>query len=275
MNTQPIRCPLCRAPLVQLGTALRCPAGHSFDLAKEGYANLLPVNAKHALNPGDDKAMVQARREFLAAGFYAPFARELARLCGLEKPAARPLRVLDAGCGEGYYGRVLLEALPDTHLVGYDIAKPAVRLAAKAEPRADYLVASSNAIPVADGWADVVLNVFSPMAAEEFARVLRPGGCLLYAVPGPRHLWGMKEVLYEKPYENPVRTTPYPGFRLEGRTEVSAVIEPQGRQLQSLFAMTPYYWKTPRDGAQRLAALPGLTTEISFAFLCYRREPNG
>ena len=104
------------------------------------------------------------------------------------------------------------------------------------------------------------------------AKMLRPGGRLIYAVPGPEHLFQMKAVLYEKPYKNPVQEVEYPGFEAVGEREVSGRITVPAGQLEALFAMTPYYWKTPRDGAARLAALPELTTDISFRFLVFEKK---
>ena len=147
-----------------------------------------------------------------------------------------------------------------------------MRLAAKALPSARYAVASSFHQPVRTGWADVLLNCFSPFAQEEFLRVLRPGGRLIYAVPGAEHLFQMKAVLYEKPYRNPVQEVEYPGFEAIGEREVSGSITVPAGQLEALFAMTPYYWKTPRDGVARLAALPELTTDISFRFLVFEKK---
>jgi 23S rRNA (guanine745-N1)-methyltransferase len=146
-----------------------------------------------------------------------------------------------------------------------------VRLAAKALPAAQYAVASSFSQPVRTGWADVLLNCFSPFAQEEFSRVLRPGGHMIYVVPGAEHLYQMKAVLYEKPYKNPVQQVEYPGFRAIDEREVQGTITVPAAQLEALFAMTPYYWKTPRDGAARLAALPQLTTTIAFRFLVFEK----
>ena len=183
---------------------------------------------------------------------------------------------MDAGCGEGWYDRCIAKQFEEAglplELAGFDIAKPAVRLAAKALPSARYAVASSFHQPVRTGWADVLLNCFSPFAQEEFLRVLRPGGRLIYAVPGAEHLFQMKAVLYEKPYKNPVQEVEYPGFEAIGEWEVSDSITVPAGQLEALFAMTPYYWKTPRDGAARLAALPELTTDISFRFLVFEKK---
>lgn len=274
----PWQCPLCGQALAGPGT-LRCAQGHSFDRAKEGYWHLLPVQKMRARPPGDSREMVAARRAFLNAGYYGIFGQALGELC-LEygRPAApgAPLRLLDAGCGEGWYDRCAAQAFAAAQrpleLAGFDIAKPAVRLAAKALPGAQYAVASSFHQPVRTGWADLLLNIFSPFAREEFLRVLRPGGRLIYAVPGPEHLYAMKAVLYETPYRNPEQRVEYPGLRAIGERAVSGRVTVPAAQLGALFAMTPYYWKTPRDGAARLAALPELTTEIAFRFLVFEAE---
>ena len=271
----PWQCPLCGAPLTpDAQENLRCAARHSFDRAREGYWNLLPVQEMRTKAPGDSKEMVAARRAFLAAGYYRVFGEALGQLvCEAACPVApdRPLRVLDAGCGEGWYDRAVADACEKQgvplRLAGFDIAKPAVRLAAKALPAARYAVASSFRQPVESGWADVLLNLFSPFAREEFLRVLRPGGLLVYAVPGPRHLFGMKEALYERPYENPMREITYEGFRAIGERDAADTITVPRQMLEALFAMTPYYWKTPADGAARLRARESLTTEIAFRFL--------
>ena len=278
MRADPWVCPLCAAPLAATANGvLRCAANHSFDRAKEGYWHLLPVQEMHTKAPGDSKEMVAARRAFLAAGYYAPFGAALGALVREYGAAApgEPLHVLDAGCGEGWYDRAVAEAFAAAglplRLAGFDIAKPAVRLAAKALGQGSYAVASSFHQPVQSAWADVLLNIFSPFAREEFARVLRPGGRLIYAVPGARHLFGMKQALYAEPYENPVQAIAYEGFVPVGERTVSDTITVPGEMLENLFAMTPYYWKTPADGAARLRALPSLETEIEFRFLVLER----
>ena len=273
----PWQCPLCGAPLAG-DVSLKCARNHSFDRAKEGYWHLLPVQSMRTKAPGDSKEMVAARRAFLNAGYYGIFGQAAGELCLEYGQSAAPgaaLHLLDAGCGEGWYDRCIAQQFAKAgrplQLAGFDIAKPAVRLAAKALPAARYAVASSFSQRVRPGWADLLLNCFSPFAQEEFQRVLRPGGRMIYVVPGAEHLYQMKAVLYDTPYKNPVQEVAYPGFRAIGEREVQGTITVPHDQLEALFAMTPYYWKTPRDGAARLAALPELTTDIAFRFLLFEK----
>lgn len=270
-------CPICNKQLYYTNSnrSAACENGHCFDFAKEGYLYLLPPNKKHSKAPGDDRDMVAARRRFLAAGNYRIFSdalNELAkRLAALPKPV-----VVDAGCGEGYYtGRMaaaLTAAGRQPQVYGCDISKGAVRLAAKAVPEACFAVATSFALPLPAACADLLTDVFAPVVPEEFSRVVKPGGSFVLAVPGARHLWGMKAILYEKPYENEVRQTEYPGFRFVERVPVRGSLNLTGQAVQDLFAMTPYCWKTPRDGVERLQQTETLTTEIEFDFLVYQRD---
>ena len=271
-----LRCPVCRGPLMPLGSSLRCAQGHSFDLARDGYVNLLPIQKRHAADPGDSKLMVRARRSFLQAGYYAPFQTALAELCLQYAPREGQIHVVDAGCGEGSYDRMILDTFAaggrPCVLAGFDLSRDAVRLAAKLVPEGAFAVGGSFCAPIRDGWADVLVNIFSPFAGDEFCRVLRPGGVLLYAVPTPRHLYGLKEVLYPEPYENAEQQTAYAGFTPVGERTVTDTITVRGEQIRNLFAMTPYFWKTPLAGAKRLNELDALTTEIGFRFLAYRRK---
>jgi 23S rRNA (guanine745-N1)-methyltransferase len=267
-------CPICRAPLERDDRTLRCRAGHSFDLAREGYVHLLPANRKHSAMPGDDKGMAAARRAFLDKGYYAPLRDALCELSlSLTGPAPR---VLDCGCGEGYYTvgvhDALCQAGKTPRMAGTDISKQILRLAARRTAAVEFAVASSYHLPVADGGIDLLIDCFSPLALEEFRRVLAPGGRFLYVVPSADHLWGLKQVLYDRPYPNEVKETPYEGFRYVTIRHVETVIHLDSRQdIQALFQMTPYYWKTPKNGAARLAALDSLDTAVSFDIHAYQR----
>ena len=269
------RCPLCGGPLWEVPGGLRCPGGHRFDRAREGYVHLLPVGQKHSRFPGDDKAMVNARRAFLDRGWYAPLREALEQLavkCTGNEPV-----VLDAGCGEGYYTQGVREALTSAgkmpHVAGFDISKFAVQKAAKRCPELDLAVASAYHMPVEDGAVELVLNVFSPLAIEEFRRVLKAGGYYLYVVPAPRHLWELKEVLYDRPYPNEERATPYEGFAYREIVPVAYTVRlPTQADIQALFQMTPYAWKTPGAGKARLAALSELACRVDFRVHVFQKE---
>lgn len=264
-------CPICSAPLSRGERSYTCPNGHCYDIAKEGYVNLLPANRKHARDPGDDKEMVAARTRFLDGDHYAPLRDALCRLIAARSPET----LLDSGCGEGYYTAgvcaALREQAPGFRAAGVDLSRSALKKAARRDKSAEFAVASVYHLPVADRSADLLLNCFSPLALDEFRRVLRPGGGFLYVVPGAKHLWELKQVLYDRPYENPEEESPYEGFAYEDIVPVEFPMALAGQALGDLFRMTPYFWKTPREGAQRLNALERLDVTASFRVHVFRR----
>ena len=274
--TSLFRCPLCAAPLERREHSYACPDGPSFDIAREGYTHLLPANKKHSKNPGDDRAMVAARSAFLDQGYYAPLRDALAGLAVRLLADSPSPALLDSGCGEGYYTAGLYHALSAAghtpKAAGVDLSRSALKRAARRLPEGEFAVGSVYRLPLPDGAVQLLMNVFSPLAAEEFARVLAPGGFFLYVVPSARHLWEMKQVLYDRPYENPVKTEDYPGFvhRETVPLRFSAQLDRAG-DIMALFGMTPYAWKTPRAGVERLRALDCLTTQVGFDIHVYQR----
>ena len=269
------RCPLCVAPLERAAGTYRCSNRHSFDVAREGYVHLLPPNQKHSALPGDDRDMVMARREFLSKGYYSPL---LNTICSqILAVSGHSPALLDEGCGEGYYTAGVFQALraagKHPRMAGTDISKFALRSGARRERAVEFAVASSYRLPLAEERMDVVLNCFSPLALEEFWRVLKPGGWFFYVVPGAEHLWEMKEILYDKPYPNEERETPYEGFSYRAIVPVEGAVSLERREdIQNLFRMTPYFWKTPKAGAERLAALDGLEVRISFRVHVFQKK---
>lgn len=183
-------CPICGAPLELNGNSYVCPARHCFDLAAANYLNLAP--AKSGGNLYDEQLFATRRRVF-AAGFYDEICRAIADIAASHTARpGRPLTVVDAGCGEGFFARRLLYDLDERNInaeiLALDLAKPGVVMAAKAEPRLKCLLADLAAIPLANHSADIVLNVLSPANYSEFARVLAPGGLLIKVVPGADYL---------------------------------------------------------------------------------------
>src|SRR5512139_1799883 len=220
---QALACPLDGTPLHRKGSTWACASGHSFDIASQGYANLLPVQHKRSRDPGDSKEMVAARRRFLAAGFYQPIAAAVREAVLADLPPDATISCLDAGCGEGYYLRQLAAAVRHKQtlaLLGLDISKWAVLSAAKQDRRPSWVVGSNANRPVLSGTLDRILCMFGFPVYTEFARVLKPGGRLVQVDAGPDHLRQLREIIY--PSLKPERTveTPTPeGFsRLPAET---------------------------------------------------------
>lgn len=266
-------CPICAAPLAREGQTYRCPNRHSYDVAREGYVHLLPANKKHSANPGDDRDMAAARTRFLDGGWYAPLRDALCRLT-LEHTGPEA-GVLDAGCGEGYYTNGIFSALQNARksfsLAGVDLSKAALKKAARRTPGAEFAVASVYHLPAADRSVDLLLDCFAPLALEEYRRALRPGGVFLYVVPAPRHLMEMKAALYDRPYENPEEAIAYDGFEYLDIVPVEAEMALDHEALMDLFRMTPYTWKTPKEGVERLAALNSLDVTAAFRIHVFRK----
>ncbi len=265
-------CPVCGCPLDRAENLYRCERGHSFDVAREGYVNLLPANRQHSKAPGDDKAMAAARTRFLDGGWYGPLQEKLCQLTGDLLPPSGAL--LDAGCGEGWYTAALAQIVETKggRTAGVDLSKPAVKRAARRCPSGEIAVCSVYHLPMAEESVDLLVNCFSPLAIEEFGRVVRPGGHFLYVVPGPRHLWELKELLYDHPYENEEKAEDYPRFRLTGVVPVETAFTLTDRtDIQALYHMTPYTWKTPKEGAERLDRVDRLAVTAQFRIHCYQR----
>ncbi|MFJ2399287.1 methyltransferase domain-containing protein [Streptomyces sp. NPDC087843] len=178
-------CPTCRTRRLQPDRgALRCLVGHTFDIARHGYASLLTGTRATS---GDDSAMVKARDRFLSTGAYAPIRKVGARLTA--GAVSEPATVVDVGCGTGYYLAGVLDQLPGARGLGLDTSVRALRSAARAHDRAAAVAWDIfRPFPLADGVADVVLNVFAPRNPAEFHRVLRPTGRLIVVRPTVRHL---------------------------------------------------------------------------------------
>lgn len=264
-------CPNCGSPLTRQGPALGCENGHRFDLAASGYCNLL-LGKKAGAFTGDSKEMVAARRRFLDSGTYEPLQKALCRL--VLSLAPDPLRLLDAGCGEGYYTRAVTEALLSSgrtaEVLGADISKAAVNYAAKRDKRTQYVTASSYHLPVSDHSADLILSLFAPAPPAEFGRILAPNGRVILAVPGTEHLWELKEAIYDEPYENREDKHALPGFRQAGREKLTYRVHLDSPELiQALFSMTPYIHRTGRDSMERLRALRQIDLTLSFLLLTF------
>lgn len=258
-------CPVCRGKLNISGKNYICPENHNFDIAKSGYVNLLLSKHLGKTVHGDNKLMVQSRRDFLEKGYYSPLRDAI---CEKVKNGV----ILDAGCGEGYYTSGVSDVLTDSEIYGIDISKTAVDYAAKRKKNIIFATASVFHIPVEDNSCDTLLTVFSPYCGDEFRRVLKKGGTMIMVIPSEMHLWELKKAVYDTPYKNEVKPYTLEGFGLAGKKRITYkfMLDNQ-HDIQSLFSMTPYYYRTGQQQQERLSALERLEMTADFELLIYRK----
>lgn len=232
--------------------------------------------SKHAgkTNHGDNKLMVRARRNFLDKGYYEPLCSQLCRLVTKLSPD-EPV-ILDAGCGEGYYTLAAASSLDKSgksaDIYGIDVSRDAVDYAARRSSTINYAVASVFHIPVADCSCDMLITLFVPYSGEEYRRVLKKGGVMIMGIPSENHLWELKKAVYDVPYKNEVRPYELDGFSFAGSRRVSYKMKlTSNEDILSLFSMTPYYYKTGKDGPERLSRYETLETQADFELLVYHK----
>jgi 23S rRNA (guanine745-N1)-methyltransferase len=274
-----LACPSCALPLAREERSFRCANGHVFDVAREGYVNLLLAQHRHSKDPGYNREMITARRDFFDQGHYERLADGMATVIGGYVPP-RPGVVLDAGCGEGYYLRRLRKFLAASEhsdpvlLCGLDISKHGIRVAARRDPAGLYAVAGTFKMPVLPDAADVLLTHFSPVSAADFRRVVKPGGIVLVGGPGEEHLFSFKELLYKTParFEPTDSLTEDDGFDPVAVHRIRYTLRLHGpAQVSMLLAMTPFYWTADQATQARLAAIDELDTEVDVLLHAYRR----
>jgi len=267
-----LRCPKCGAEVEFDGRSLFCRGArrHCYDAASSGYINLAP---EHKAG-GDSKEAVRARTAFLGAGYYAPIADAIEALvrqyASPSMGRTQPV-FLDAGCGEGYYTARLAAYGPT---FGFDLSRPAVEAGAKAARRQGldslYAVAGLHALPLADSSVDFMLNHFAPCVETEFSRVLCPGGILVVGAAGTNHLLGFKRALYDTPVLNAPRADlPEQMKEVERRCVRETIHLDSPEAIASLFAMTPYYYRTSENDRAKLLSLTQLDTEIEVELIVY------
>ena len=270
MNDKILACPKCGQALERVNNSLICESRHTYDFSASGYVNF---NLKQNVS-GDSPDMVHARSRFLDSGYYEAFADEINRiLTGLSVKT-----VVDAGCGEGYYSSLFAKLDKKRFVYGFDLSKTAVNKAAKRvlnkTENALFMVSSIFELPIKSRAVDSVVSIFAPVAWDEFARIIKPGGHLVVCAAGKDHLLGLKKALYEDVYLNtPEKFVPGEKFVEITRQNLKYTVKISDNQgICDLFAMTPYYWKTSKDDTAKLKELNELETELDFDIFVFERS---
>lgn len=268
-------CPVCQNTLIETAQdkarTLRCEQGHSFDRHKKGYVNLLLAHNKRSKQPGDDVAMVAGRRAFLNAGYYQTLVQSIANI--IEQHSVST--VLDAGCGEGYYLNHILQYLPELNTYGFDISKPAIQ-AASHYKQCEWAVASSARMPYADASFDLVLSVFSRVESEEFHRVLKPRGLVLFVAPGAEHLLALRQLVYTdiRDYKVEKHQAYFnKDFELLDTQSLQVpLLLTENQQIKNLLSMTPHGQRITKDAEARLSSTNELHDHADFRLYLYQKK---
>ncbi len=279
-----LACPLDGLALQAVPGGYRCGQGHTYDRAREGYCNLLVVQHKASLDPGDSREMVAARRRFLDAGHFSPIADAVGAIVieriSTERPH-RPFRVVDAGCGEGFYlAHIARQAersgTGGLALAGFDVSKWAVKAAAKRTRAITWLVANNRHPPFIAGSVDMILCLFGFPVWEGFAPVLADGGCVLLVDPGPDHLIELRDLIYPEVVRSgppALSAAEARGFHVahEEPLRFSFTLDSQAA-IADLLAMTPHGYRMADAGRAAVAAVERLTVTADVVLRVVARQ---
>jgi 23S rRNA (guanine745-N1)-methyltransferase len=270
-----LACPLCHKELRQVDAALTCANKHSFDIAREGYVNLLVQKRS-----GDAKEMLRARRNFLERGWYQPLSDAVNELVRVHLPGMlEPLHILDAGCGEGYYLDRLQRALAPQHdgcYIGIDVSKDAIRMAAKRYRQSLFVVADvKQQLVLADQAIHAILNIFAPRNPTEFARVAVAGGILLVVIPNPEHLLRLRTALgllgMEEQKQQHVKEQFAGQFEFAESSTIAYSMHLNKEEIEEVVMMTPNYWHLSDEIREAMRKMEEIETEAGFTVMVFRR----
>lgn len=268
------QCPLCQLPLSLEQRSYRCENNHQFDMAKEGYVNLMPVQQKRSKDPGDNKEMMQARRTFLAHDFYAPMREHVATALKTALNSDEG-QILDIGCGEGYYTHYFQQVLAQDdnnyQLFGLDISKVAVRYGAKRYPDVSFCVASSHKLPFADSSLAAIIRIYAPCKHEELNRCIEQGGVMLTVTPGSHHLYQLRELIYQDVRLHDETPEQIEGFELVSESKLDYIMKLTGQQADDLLQMTPFAWKASETLRTGLKQQSLFECRADFMIRAYRK----
>lgn len=265
-----MRCPLCDASLSLPAQSLVCQNGHCFDVSRRGYVNLAPAHSQ-----AEDKygaGLFESRARLFQDGFYTPV---VDAICGML--AARfgnaPFTLADAGCGEGYYARAIASRFPNATIIGLDLNRDAIMLAARTPSPVSWFVADVKRLPLGDRVLDALLDVLTPADYSEFGRALKPDGAFIKVIPGADYLCEVRAAVaaYLKSggsYSNAAvmkHLRAHAGIVQEACVRVTRPLTPE--QAQAFARMTPMTFSVPSEALASIV-LPQIT--IHMHALCCR-----
>lgn len=261
-------CPLCQQTLNFTDKTYHCANNHSFDQAKQGYVNLLPVQFKHSKAPGDNKDMVIARRAFLDKGFYQPLVDKMLALYQQYGDPNAPL--LDAGCGEGFYTHQ--HKITSNEVYGVDIAKETIKIAAKRYKDCHFSVGTLSKLSFADNYFAWLVSVYAPLLETEFTRLLKSDGYLLTVTPAEHHLFELKQLIYRQANKHDVSKSPIKNLILiEDQKLTYPMHFDNSDDVLNLLAMTPFAFKASKDLIYQIKAMTTFTCQADFILRLYKK----
>ena len=266
-------CPVCSNTLEQSDKRWQCRNNHSFDEARQGYLNLLLAQHKNSKAPGDDLAMADARARLLDSGVYEPVSNLLnSNVQGL------PQRILDIGCGEGYYTARLKQHLANqgcaAQIVGLDISKDTIRRAVRRDRDIQWIVASGARPPVANHSIDLVMSLFTPLMPQGLEGIIHSDTDIILVNTGPQHLIELRHIIYDEvrlDTFSPITKMAEAGFECVGEDTVQQTIHLTSSQhIGDLLMMTPHHWRVTQTARERLLAHTELDVSIDVVLHRFR-----
>ncbi len=262
-------CPVCSEALSLTERSHKCINNHSFDIAKEGYVNLLTGNHKDGSLIGDNKEMAKSRKAFLEKGYFDPLKSFLVSY--INENTEEDFVIADICCGEGYYSHCVKEET-GREVCGFDISKEMVKLSAKRKNGNTYFVANLSKIPLETGSVDLAFHLFAPFQEKEFSRILKENGTIITVVSGENHLFELKEILYDTPYKNDEKPPETEKLCIAEKIKITEKVLLKSKEdIDALFRMTPYYYHTKPEDKKKLEGIESLEVTLDFAVYCYQK----
>lgn len=266
-------CPVCKGVLSRSNNSYRCKKNHCFDVAKEGYINLLPIKSKKSKDPGDNNKMIMARRSFLESHNYRPLAINLSDKIKELLKDKKTASILDLGCGEGYYSGIIVDNLPGTYsIAGLDISKVAVKYGSKRYKNINFCVASAFELPIKDNSVDLLYRIYAPSSEKELNRVIKKGGYLVTVTPGDRHLYQLREIIYKEVLNLSTKEDESKSFKniLSDNLHYNMAITDKN-VVQDLLDMTPFGWKISKNSHEKLLIGADWNIECDFKIDVFKK----